>query len=71
MPDAGCAVYGDIHVTVRDCQTDLSLGCTTQRLVLRVITYTRLTAATSVQTHTHTHTFNGPFSRTTQVRRYQ
>ena len=25
----------------------------------------------SCETHTHTHTFNGPFSGTTQVSRYQ
>jgi len=26
---------------------------------------------THAHTHTHTHTFNGPFSRTTRVSRYQ
>ena len=35
MPDR-CAVYGDIQVSVQDCQTDASLGCTKQRLVLKV-----------------------------------
>ena len=35
MPESG-AVYGDIQVTVRDCQTDATFGCTRRRLVLKV-----------------------------------
>jgi len=42
-------------------QVDLYSGC--KMVVVDVVTHTH--------THTHTHTFNGPFSGTTQVSRYQ
>jgi len=35
LPDR-CALYGDIEVTVTDCQTDVTFCCTKRSLQLRV-----------------------------------
>ena len=35
MPER-CGIYGDIQVTVSDCETDVIHGCTRRRLVLKV-----------------------------------
>jgi len=39
--------------------------------IVRIITEFLPDKITHTHTHTHTHTFNGPFSRTTRVSRYQ